>query len=113
MAYNQSLRCELERVGVGHALHALGKRKRQSYKSPFDVVTKTHAYEVKTLSSDSKDFKIHIANDSYARKLEYAREHRVKPVLLAILIQGNGHAKLYQSELVQSIRIQQMDLIGG
>lgn len=47
MATNQSARCELERVGVQHALNLLQTRIRETFKSPFDVVTENHAYEVK------------------------------------------------------------------
>jgi hypothetical protein len=107
MAYNQSQRCELERKGVKSALKLLGKRKRQSFKAPFDVVTKCFAYEVKTLSADSRDLKIHISDASLKRKLDYCRIHDVSPLLVAIVCY-DSRVEMYQSRLTKSMRINQM-----
>jgi hypothetical protein len=111
MVKTQRAKCELERVGVRHALKLCKAKHRQSFKSPFDLVTKTHCYEVKTLSADCKDLKIHISDSSFERKLEYANRTGKQPVLLAVLIHETGEAELYKSELRQSVRIRQMDKI--
>lgn len=107
MVHTQTQKCKLERVGVRHALKLVGKRKRQSFKSPFDLVTESFGYEVKTLSADSRDLKIHIADSSYKRKLEYSAKHKIEPVLMAVIV-GDGRVEIYQSHLAQSIRIKQM-----
>jgi hypothetical protein len=112
MTKTQTQKCKLERVGVRHALKLVGKRKRQSFKSPFDLVTKEFGYEVKTMSADSKDKKVHIADSSYSRKIEFAAKHKIEPVLMAIII-GDGKVEIYQSHLAQSIRVSQMRKIGG
>lgn len=103
----QSTKCKLERVGVHKALTLLKAKRRQSFKSPFDVVTQNFGYEVKAISANSKDKKIHISDSSFRRKLEYAEKHDLQPILLAVVISDNK-AELYQSRLVQSIRINQM-----
>jgi hypothetical protein len=108
MATMQAERCSLERVGIRHALTVCKAKRRQSFKSPFDLVTKSHCYEVKALSAESKDLKIHISNSSFERKLEYANRTGKQPVLLAVLIYETGEAELYKSELRQSVRINQM-----
>lgn len=112
MTKTQSQKCKLERVGVRHALKLAGKRKRQSFKAPFDLVTEDFGYEVKTMSADSKDKKIHIADSSFKRKMDFATRHKLEPVLMAIVI-GNGKVEIYQSHLAQHIRVSQMQKIGG
>jgi len=107
MAINQTTRCELERVGVGHALKLLKAQIRQSFKAPFDVVTDKFAYEVKSMSANSRDLKIHISDSSYKRKVKFAKTNKVKPVLLAIVI-SDSEVTVYKSKLKQSIRINQM-----
>ena len=107
MAYNQSQRCELERVGVRQVLKSLNKRKRQSFKCPFDVVTNHFGYEVKSLSADSKDLKIHISDASLKRKLDYARNHDIQPLLVAVVCY-DSRVELYQSHLTKSVRVKQM-----
>jgi hypothetical protein len=103
----QSTKCKLERVGVRKALTLLKAKQRQSFKSPFDVITDNYGFEVKAISANSKDKKIHISDSSFRRKLEFAEKHNIEPLLLAVVISDN-EAKLYQSRLVQSIRINQM-----
>jgi hypothetical protein len=107
MAYNQSQRCELERVGVKSTLKFLNKRKRQSFKCPFDVVTSHFGYEVKSLSANSRDLKIHISDASLKRKLDYARIHGIQPLLVAVICY-DSRVELYQSRLTKSCRINQM-----
>jgi hypothetical protein len=110
MTHTQTQKCKLERVGVRHALKLVGKRKRQSFKSPFDLVANSFGYEVKTMSADSRDKKIHIADSSYSRKIEFATKHKIEPVLMAVIV-GDGKVEIYQSHLAQSIRINQMQKV--
>ncbi len=107
----QKSKCRLERQGVKHARKILVCHHRNSFKSPFDLVSQGIGYEVKSLSANSRDVKIHISDDSFKRKLDYAQKHGLKPVLLAVLI--GESVEIYQSELRQSVRIGQMTRIGG
>ena len=106
----QSTKCKLERKGVRIAKRLLGIKHRETYDAPFDLVTKQFGYEVKALSSNQKDFKIHIAKGSMDKKLELADFKQIQPVLIAIVIDSNDF-KVYQSELRNHIRINQMERI--
>lgn len=112
MAYNQSHLCMLERKGVRHVRKLVGACKRQAYKAPFDLVAGGIGYEVKAISADCRDAKIHIADSSFKRKLDYALENNLQPVLIAVVL-GKTGTTIYQSDLKQSIRIAQMTRIGG
>ena len=101
----------LERAGVKYARIALSCHHRNSFKAPFDLVSNGIGYEVKTMSANSRDLKIHISDFSFQRKIDYAQKHDLKPVLVAVLI--GERVEIYQSELKQSIRINQMLKIGG
>ena len=107
----QKSKCRLERTGVKHARTVLNCHHRNSFKSPFDLVSNGIGYEVKTLSANSRDLKIHISDSSYQRKVDYAQSHGLKVILMAVLI--GESVTVYQSELRQSIRINQMQKIGG
>ena len=107
----QKTKCRLERVGVKHARKIISCHHRNSFKSPFDLVFNGIGYEVKTLSANSRDLKIHISHDSFKRKLDYAQSHGLKAVLMAVLI--GDKVEVYQSELKQSIRVNQMQRVGG
>ena len=112
MAYNQSQRCKLERKGVRIAKVRIGARKRQNFLAPFDLVTLDKAYEVKTMNGESKDLKIHIADSSLKRKLDYAKKYELLPVLMAVVVYPKtGKVEVYQSHLVQAIRVNQMERI--
>lgn len=101
-----------------HALGRLGENiiarhtngEKTVHKAPFDIVDFTAgvAYEVKAISGMSKDLKIHIANGSYERKINFASEYGLKMVLLAVVIYSEDHVELYKSELKQFIRVIQM-----
>ena len=110
MAYQQKVRCKLERKGVRIAKAMTGCKKRQNFVAPFDLVTLTKGYEVKTMNGESKDLKIHIADSSLKRKLDYALKFKLIPVLMAIVIYPDK-VEVYQSRLVQSIRVGQMERI--
>jgi hypothetical protein len=107
MARNQPARNQLERQAVNAVLKLYKASRRQGFCSPFDVIHKHKALEVKALSSDSKDLKIHIANSSLERKLAYCQNHNKEPLLIAVVISEN-QIDIYRSELVQSIRVCQM-----
>lgn len=107
----QKSKCRLERVGVKHARKVISCHHRNSFKAPFDLVSGGIGYEVKSLSANSKDLKIHISRESFQRKVDYAQSHGLKAVLMAVLI--GESVEIYQSELRQSIRINQMQKIGG
>jgi hypothetical protein len=94
-------------MGVQIAMELLGIKRRQRFKAPFDLVTKTNGYEVKTLSADSKDNKIHVADKSYLRKLNYATVKKIKPILLAVVV-SETKIRVCKSDLKQSVRIHQM-----
>lgn len=108
MVKTQRAKCKLERAGVRHVLKSLNLKKRNCYTHPFDVESAEFAIEVKTLSADCKDLKIHIADNSLRRKLEYAVNKGKQPLLMAVLIFKTGEVELYKSELRQSVRIRQM-----
>jgi hypothetical protein len=107
MTKTQKSKCRLERVGVRIACKLLGIKRRQPYTSPFDCHSETLAVEVKTMSANGRDLKIHIAPDSLERKLKCASETGLKPTLIAIVV-DNGTTRIYQSELRRSVRINQM-----
>ena len=110
MAAQQIKRCKLERKGVRIAKAMTGCKKRQNFVAPFDLVTLTKGYEVKTMNGESKDLKIHIADSSLKRKLDYATKYNLIPVLMAIVVFPDK-VEAYQSRLVQSIRVGQMERI--
>jgi hypothetical protein len=110
MAYHQKIRCKLERKGVREARKVIGTNKRQNFLAPFDLVTLDKGYEVKTMNGLAKDLKIHIADSSLKRKLDYATKYNLIPVLLAIVVYPDK-IEVYQSRLVQSIRVSQMERV--
>ena len=103
----QSTKCKLERKGVRIAKKLLRINRREPYCAPFDLKNKLFGYEIKALSANQKDFKVHISRESMARKLELADFKQIQPVLIAIVIDSNGFTA-YQSELRSHIRINQM-----
>jgi len=105
----QSEKHELGRVGERVANNLLNG-KTTAHKAPFDVVDFTigYAYEVKAMSSMSKDFKIHISDHSMARKQAFANEYGLKMVLIAVVVHDPEHVDIYSGALRQSIRLNQM-----
>jgi len=106
----QSTKCHLERKGVRIAKRLLGIKHREIYDAPFDLVNKQFGYEIKALSVNQKDFKIHISKSSMDNKLKLAEIKQIQPILVAIVIDTNSF-KAYQSQLRSHIRINQMERI--
>lgn len=106
---NQSERHELGRLGETVAKRYVSGR-RTRHTAPFDYVdfNSRVAYEVKTMSALCKDMKIHISDSSMKRKLTFAKYYGLEMVLLAVVIYSRREVKVYQSELVQCIRVSQM-----
>lgn len=73
-----------------------------------NIVTKI-AYEVKTMHVDCIDKKIHISDDSMQRKQEWLREHGYEGKLVVVVTDGQS-ATIYQSELIQHVRIHQLEI---
>ena len=109
MAAQQAERHKIGRKGETVARKLIGGKKT-THKAPFDVVdfSQGYAYEVKTMSGWTVDKKIHISDVSMARKLEWAAEYELKPLLIAVVIYSPTKVEVYQSELKQCIRINQM-----
>ena len=106
---NQTERHALGREGEAIIEAKLGGAKT-AHKAPFDVVDFEMgiAYEVKTISGESVDKKVHIANGSMARKLAFARKHGLKKVLIAVVVYGPDNVQVYRSALKPSVRVSQM-----
>ena len=114
MAAQQAKRHELGRSGERYVkANGIAKGKLTRHTAPFDVVdfNNRRAYEVKTMSALSKDLKIHIASHSWERKLDFASKYRLKMILLAVVIYSETEVEVYKSELRQSVRVNQMELI--
>lgn len=81
------------------------------HKAPFDIVDFDcgYAYEVKSMSGLSMDMKVHISDESMERKVKFAEEYGLSMVLIVVVIYGKDRVEVYRSELVQSIRVCQMD----
>jgi hypothetical protein len=107
MAYNQSQRCKLERKAVRLVRNLFGIKRRQPFKAPFDLVGNGQGIEVKGLSADSIDLKIHIAGSSLTRKLELADKKHLQPLLVAVIFY-DSRVEMYQSRLTKSVRVNQM-----
>jgi len=114
MAAQQAKRHALGRKGETVARQALGGKKTH-HKAPFDIVdfSQGYAYEVKTMSGWTVDKKIHISDASLARKLAWAQEYGLQMVLIAVVIYSPKRVDVYQAELKQSIRVNQMTKIEG
>ena len=110
MAAYQTKRHRLGRTGE-RIISKLLNCKRTSHKAPFDIVDfqARIAYEVKTMSGLSRDLKIHISDKSMTNKLKFARDYGLEMVLIAVVVYSPKKAKVYQSKLSQSIRINQME----
>ena len=114
MAARQAERHELGRSGERYVkTNGVTKGRLTSHKAPFDIVdfSSRRAYEVKTMSAFSKDLKIHIAAHSWERKLEFASKYGLKMTLLAVVVYSETRVEVYKSELKQSVRVNQMELI--
>lgn len=114
MANKQAEKHELGRNGEVVANGVVGG-KTTKHKAPFDVVDfeAGFAYEVKSMSALSKDFKVHISDASMARKTKFADQYGLAMILMVVVIHGVDKVEVYRSGLVQHIRVSQMELIKG
>jgi hypothetical protein len=112
MAAQQIERHKLGRKGE-KIVAELFNGKTTNHTAPFDVVdfTSGKAYEVKSMSALSKDLKIHISDHSYERKVKFAKQYKVKMVLIAVVIYNEEKVEVYSGKLKQSVRINQMKRI--
>lgn len=112
MAANQIERHETGREGEKIARDLVGGR-RTVHKAPFDIVDFRSgiAYEVKSMSGLSKDLKIHISEESMARKVAFALDYGLNMVLVAVVIYSPDQIEVYRSELRSCIRVNQMERI--
>ena len=112
MAMNQKARHQLGRIGEA-IIARLNGGNTTTHKAPFDIVDFNQgvAYEVKAMSSLSKDLKIHISDSSMKRKKAFAKEYGLKAILIAVVITDEDNVKVYKSALKQSIRINQMKAV--
>jgi len=109
MAAEQEKRHELGRTGE-ELVNGLIHGQKTAHKAPFDIVDFTlgYAYEVKAMSGMSRDLKIHISDNSMARKQAFAEMYNLRMVLVAVVIHDPTHVEIYSGELKQSLRISQM-----
>ena len=112
MAANQIERHETGREGERIARDIVGGCRTQ-HKAPFDIVDFRSgvAYEVKSMSGLSKDLKIHISEESMARKVKFANDYGLDMILVAVVIFSPDHIEVYKSKLQSCIRINQMELV--
>lgn len=82
---------------------------RTNNNSPFDVLIPGHAIEVKTIIDAAND-KITMHPDSLARKLAYAKNHRVKPHTIVIDKRG-GQENFYYRNSLGSFRLNSMERV--
>lgn len=100
---------ELGRTGEQLAnSHLNGKT--TTHNAPFDIVdfSAGFAYEVKSMSNLSKDFKVHITEKSMARKVKFAKDYGLEMLLVVVVVHGPGVFELYWGKLQQSVRISQL-----
>lgn len=81
---------QLERHALGRRgeeiVRKLYKGKYKAGKKPVDIVKGETAFEVKTMSSFSKDKKIHMEKGPFERKMNYVKENKLKPKTVAVVI---------------------------
>lgn len=112
MAAQQIERHKLGRKGE-RIVAKLVNGKTTNHTAPFDVVdfASGKAYEVKSMSALSKDLKIHISDHSYERKVKFAKQYKLKMVLIAVVVYNEETVEVYSGKLKQSVRINQMKRI--
>ena len=109
MAANQIKRHKIGRKGEKIANEYINGE-ITAHKAPFDIVdfNARIGYEVKTMSGYAADLKIHITDNSMARKREFAQEWGLNMTLIAVVIYSPTKIEVYESVLVQCIRVNQM-----
>ena len=78
-----------------------------THKFPLDVIDWNNrvAYEVKAVSSDSVDMPFHIEEESYKRKIDFAKKENITPVLIAVVVYPDGKMDLYRGPLMLHFRL--------
>ena len=111
MAKEQSKLHRIGNLGVELAKqNGVAKGRKMPHNHPFDLVDNFNgtADEVKTMivtPENGKNLKIHIADKSFRRKLDYMRKHNLKGRLILTLIDENEHPMaFYTGELKQHVR---------
>ncbi len=115
MATQQAKRHAIGRTGQTIVQRTLGGE-QQTHKAPFDVVDfkMGYAYEVKTMSAFGADLKVHISDESWQRKQDFLATYPgLKGIIIAVVIYTPVKVQLYKGELRRSLRLDQMEKIGG
>lgn len=101
MAANQAELHKLGRIGEELA-RTVCKGRRTTHKAPFDYVDHFNkvAYEVKTVTGNGNNLKIHIMETSYKRKLAYVAKHNLEAVLVVLVVYPK-RVDIYTGKLTQ------------
>lgn len=106
-----------------HALGRLGESIAQkffggdltSHTAPFDLIDwdRKIGYEIKTVRAETMESTIRIKPPSMARKMEFAAEHKLKIVLIAVVIYDEEEeiCEIYASPIRPSAKPRWMNLI--
>jgi len=99
-------RLSLSRVGE-NLIARMYQGLRMHHTCAFDIKNDHMLIEVKTMRIESKDHKVHISQDAFERKLAMAKELRMNSILVVVLVYSEKY-EVYECELKQSVRVNQM-----
>ena len=97
---------DIGNFGEKRARTVIGGR-ATTHKAPFDRVTKQECWEVKTLYNRRRK-RVTMNPAAYERKITWAREHGLTPMLLVIMMHNRVKVEIYECPLQQHVSISNM-----